>query len=236
MNTNLRSRLLRVLLASAIIGSVAGWLYPRRNATAATFYDCYSDSCGTCGNSDCSSNRTTLDEVAVYTVGAGVLYKVWQSAGGIRRGGGAGSPGSASLWGLTQSKSDEFGALIKILRNTDETETYQNSGPYTVFWPTDAALTKALGAERVAVLQSAAGQQDARHLIASLTVSGSYSLQRLRALATEGKTLTTLTGDVIVLALDGNTLTANGVALLQSEYPAQNGFVLVTEGIVAREP
>ncbi|MBB6050672.1 fasciclin domain-containing protein [Armatimonas rosea] len=236
MDTNFRSRLLRVLLASAIIGSVAGWLYPHRsNAQAACFplgADSYIDQAGCLDLSQAEKNQ----RLAGAALAAYGVYRA--STGGIHLPAHTGSvrTGSASLWGLTQSKPDEFGALIKILRNTGETETYQSSGPYTVFWPTDAALTKALGAERVAALQSPAGQQDARHFIASLTVSGSYSLQRLRALATEGKTLTTLTGDEVVLKLEGNTLTANGVALLQSEYPAQNGFVLVTEGIVAREP
>ncbi len=87
-----------------------------------------------------------------------------------------------SLYEVISGRDDEFGALIKILRNTGETATYQSSNPYTVFLPTDATLTQALGGERVAVLQSAAGQQDARHFIAGLTVVGSYNLQRLRAL------------------------------------------------------
>jgi uncharacterized surface protein with fasciclin (FAS1) repeats len=234
MDTNFRSRLLRVLIASAIVGSVAGWLYPKRNTAAAA--DCYCDNCCGCNPRACPKNVDKLRRTAALALGGLVLYEVKRAAGGIRWGGGAGRLDSSSLWKVTQSKPDEFGALIKILRNTDETETYQKSGPYTVFWPTEAALSKALGAERVALLQSAAGQQDARHFIASLTVSGSFSLQRLRALATEGKTLTTLTRERIVLKLEGDRLAANGITLLQSEYPAHNGFIIVTEGIVAREP
>lgn len=228
MNTHSRSRLLRILVASAIVGGVAGWLYPKRNLAAAA--DCYCESCCGCNPRACPKNVDKLRRTAALALGGLVLYEAKKVvAGGIR-------PTSPSLWGLTQSKPDAFGALGTILRNTGEAQTYQSGGPYTVFLPTDAALTKALGAERVAVLQSAAGQGAARRFVASLTVSGSYSLQRLRALAALGKTLTTLAGETLVLKLDGGTLTANGVVVLATEHPAQNGFLLVTDGIVAPLP
>lgn len=227
---------MRRFLSFALAFSLIGYFVAQEPISVA---DAYHDGCGHEYNPCPDRSAEQWGRAAGYVAGGYVVYRtVTGTALGslLRKAPTQAAGAKESIYEVMQSKPDEFRALTQILRNTDETETYKSSGPYTVFWPTDAALTKALGVERVAVLQSAAGQQDARHFIASLTVSGSYSLQRLRALATEGKALTTLTGDEVVFKLDGNTLTANGVALLQSEYPAQNGFVLVTEGIVAREP
>lgn len=221
---------MRRFLSLALALSLVGYFVAQEPISVADAYPPYDE----------SANGSGYQRVqtAGYVAGGYVVYRTITGTGFgslARRGSTQVGGGNGSLYELIQSKPDEFRALTQILRNTSEADTYQSRGPYTVFWPTDAALTRALGAERVALLQRPAGQQAARHLIASLTVPGSYSLERLRALATSGTGLTTLTGEAVELKLDGNTLTANGVAILQTEYPARNGFLLTADGLIVPE-
>jgi uncharacterized surface protein with fasciclin (FAS1) repeats len=237
METPFRYRLLRTLVASAIIGSVIGYAIPKPSVAIAA--DCYAQSCE-CKIDYCKKDQTAQDalRVAAYAAGSYVVYQAARRSGsGDIRAGAPNKTGQSgeTLLELVRKKPDEFEQIFKILENSGEGETYRSSGPYTLFLPTNAALLKALGADKVALLQQAAGQQEARHFIAGLTVAGSYNLQRLTDAAAQGKTLTTLTGEVLVLKSEGQELTVNGVEVLKSEYPASNGWILLTNGVIATE-
>ena len=78
-------------------------------------------------------------------------------------------------------------------------------------------------------------QAEAKKLLFSITVKGSYNLAALRDAANTGKILDTLSGQTVSLRMDGNKLMANGVEVLNNEAPASNGWVIATNGLVNKE-
>jgi hypothetical protein len=214
-------------LSLALAFSILGYFASQEPISVADAYP------GDGGNGGATSQATKNQRLA-----GGVLlaYGAYQAAGhgigsiGLGKMGGLG--GSSPIYDITSGHSSEFELLTKILENAGDVERYRKDGPYTVFWPNDQALIKALGGERVAQLQSPTGKGDARAFLESLTVVGSYNLSRLSDVATQGKTLTTLSGKSVVLKNDAGKLSANGIELVQVEYPASNGFVLIANGLI----
>jgi uncharacterized surface protein with fasciclin (FAS1) repeats len=146
---------------------------------------------------------------------------------GIGSNGGVGGGGTETVFEVTESKSDDFGSIAKIIENADATEKYSTES-YTGLYPTNDAL----GTEKATSLQDPANKDEAKKFLASITVAGNYNIERLKEVASQGKSLKALNGDTIALKLEGDTLTANGVEVLANEYPASNGWVLATDGVV----
>lgn len=175
-----------------------------------------------------------IGAVGVMTAGGGA------SAAAAAAGAGAGVTGvaagvrSGSVYDVVQSLPSEFSELTKILESAQQVTSLREGGPYTFFLPSNTALEKELGREKIQRLQSPVGQADAVALLNGMLVKGSYSLSRLESLASSGGSLKTLSGETITLTKAGEKLLANGVELVGNEFPAVNGFVLVTPGLVVK--
>ena len=104
---------------------------------------------------------------------------------------------------------------------------------YTVFAPTDESLVRVLGAEKVEILQQPAQQEMAKAFILGLALSGRYNINRLNATASLSKSVSALSGDSVNLKASGGKLMANTAEVLSTEYPASNGMVLITNGVVS---
>jgi uncharacterized surface protein with fasciclin (FAS1) repeats len=226
-----KNRFIRMAMAFAIVGVVASQIPSRPSVSLAA--DGYVDR----GNGLLTLKGAGGAAAGGVLVGAiyGAIVNAGRSTGGGVIKGAALPGGSSPIYDVTSSKPDEFSEISRIIRNADEVTNYRKNGAYTVFWPTNDALTKALGAERVNALGQAANASQAKTFLAAITVSGSYNLQRLRDAANQGTTLKTLSDGAVVLKIDGGKLTANGVEVLGSEYPATNGWVLATNGIIATD-
>ena len=229
MNSQDKARFTRLAAALAICGTVASQI-PQRPAVALAG-DGYRLAPGRAFQQG-ETSTVKIATVAGVTTGA---ISAAGHVGTVRIGRSPLLSKSAPIYDITQSLPDEFEQVAKILSNAERATAYRIAGPNTVFWPTDEALTKALGTDGIARLQSPEGKAEAQAFLDRLTVAGSYSLSRLEALAVAGSTLTTLSGDTLVFKSTDGKLTANGVELLGNEHPASNGFVLTTGGLIAVE-
>ena len=224
----LKNRFIRIAAAFAIVGIVALQIPARPSVSLAA--DGYKDTGGGL------LSFKGAGGVAAGAVLVGAAYSAIVNAGKSAAGGtikGAIAPGTASIAEVTDSK-DEFSEIAKILNNSGSQDSYRSEA-ITVFWPTNEALTKALGASGVSALQAAANSAQAKTFLASLTVAGKYNIQRLNDAAGQGKVLATLSGGSIVLKSEGGKLTANGVEIIGTETAASNGWIIATNGVVAKD-
>ena len=226
-------RVIRLSVAAALIGIVAAQIPTRLSvATAATSRQ---------EGGPIQTARDGYPNNAVFTTKNLIFAGALAAAAGGAVGAGAGGSirgavlSSASIYDVTTQHPNEFDLIVKIIRNAEQVNTYRAGDKTTVFWPTNEALTKALGADGVAALQKTANQAQAKQLLQSLTVSGSYNLDSLKAAARGKQSLQTLAGQAIVLTMSGEKLLANGVEVINTEYPAINGYVLMTNGVVSKD-
>jgi uncharacterized surface protein with fasciclin (FAS1) repeats len=223
----LKNRFIRMAAAFAIVGIVALQIPARPSVSLAA--DSYVDSGG--------GLLSGAGGVAAGAVIVGAAYGAIVNAGKATAGGtirGGATPGAAApIYDVTDGR-EEFSEIAKIIRIAGAVEPYRTE-TYTVFWPTNETLNKTVGASRVTSLQQVANSAQAKTFLSSITVAGSYNLQRLQDAAGQGKRLSTLTGATITLKSDGEKLTANGIELQETEYPASNGWILTADGIVAQD-
>ncbi len=117
----------------------------------------------------------------------------------------------------TANEARTFKIFVSALKKSGLAETLQNSGPYTVFAPSDEAFGK-LAPGRLDALM-----KDKEKLSKIL----SYHVIPGKSLVTEikpGKTKT-LQGDTIALTSDNGKVTVNGANVTQSDVNADNGVI-----------
>lgn len=237
-------RIIRLAIAMSIIGIVAAQVPTRLSvATAATRQE------GGGGNNEGGGNdegpvQTAQDGYpsnAVLTTRNIILAGALAATAGGAVGAGAGGSirgavlSSAGVYDITLQHPNEFDIIAKIIRNAEMVNTYRASEKTTVFWPTNEAIVRSLGADAAAALQKSPNQAQAKQFLQSLTVMGSYSLSDLKAAAGKKQALQTVAGQSIVLTMSGDKLLANGVELIGTEYAASNGSVLVANGVISKE-
>ena len=219
----LKNRFIRMATAFAIAGLVAAQIPSRSSVSMAA--DGYTD-----GDSGLL-NLKGAGAVVAGTVAAGAVYGAITSAGAGSGGGsivGAVGGSRKPIYDVTQDNDTEFSNIRAIIDTANQSIAYKNE-EYTVFWPSNAALEKALGLTKV---QSIIGNTErSRKLLASLTVAGKFNIDALKTKAKNKGSLTTLAGHEITLAMDGDSVTANGIKVMQ-EVPASNGWVLGLNGLI----
>jgi uncharacterized surface protein with fasciclin (FAS1) repeats len=223
-----KNRFFRMASALAIVGIVASQIPSRSSVSLAA--DGYPES-----NALLQKSLQNVLVGGLIVGGAASIIKGSSGGGVFGGGGGAGGIGGGNkpIYDLTKSK-DEFSSIARIINNAGEIEMYRTD-EFTVFWPTNDALTAALGSNKVDQLEQAANKSEAITFLERITVKGKYSLKRLTDMANTGGTLTTVSGDSIELKVTNGKLTANGVEMLGAEYPTSNGWVLVANGVVNKE-
>jgi uncharacterized surface protein with fasciclin (FAS1) repeats len=136
----------------------------------------------------------------------------------------------------------ELKTLFGALGVAELKEVLTGEGPFTVFAPTDDAFS-ALGSGTVKNLVAAQKYvkpfkkitKDDGHLHAILTyhvVKGKLQRKDLLALAKEGKTLETVNGARITLALDGDKIKVNGAVVAKTDLVAKNGIIHVIDAVL----
>lgn len=232
---------LRLVVAMTIIAVVA-MLVPSRSSiaeaasvapaeevkfsTALALDDCT----GGTGVNRGSTLLTTKDPIFVAALVTTVGGALGAGAGGSIRGA---VLRAAPVYDVTTQNSAEFDLIAKIIRNAEQVNTYRANEQTTVFWPNNESLVRALGAGRVEALQQTANQAQAKQFLLSLTVPGSYNLEALKAAVRSAQVLRSATGQSVSLTMSGDKLFANGVEMVNSEYPATNGYVLVARGLIS---
>lgn len=124
-----------------------------------------------------------------------------------------------------------LGVITGLLRDNGLDATLTGDGPFTVFAPTDDAVSIAAGSDTTVDLLEAKGEQ----LLSYHVVPGDYSYEDLTNLATdEGSTeLTTTQGEVITLSVDGDRLVLNGnTTLAPFAYGSGNGVVHLIDNVL----
>lgn len=228
-----QNRFFRLAAALAIVGIVATQIPSRTSIALAQ------DACTNAKTNGIFKNAggVVLGAVVVALV-AGAVSKDNKSASAVIVGSdstGSVGIGAKSLYDVVDGKADDFSIVSGLMRTAEQVEIYRGNDPYTVFVPTNDALTKALGANAVASLQTTGKQAQVKQLLMSITVKGSYNLAALKDIANSGKTLETLSGQSVSMKLSGDKLTANDIEVFNNESPASNGYAIAVAGLVNHE-
>jgi uncharacterized surface protein with fasciclin (FAS1) repeats len=124
----------------------------------------------------------------------------------------------------TANEARTFKIFVTALKKSGLAETLQNSGPYTVFAPSDEAFGKLPPATLEALMR------DREKLNKTL----SYHVIPGKILVTEikpGKTKT-MQGDMLTLTSDNGKVTVNGANVTQSDINADNGVIHEIDAVV----
>ena len=139
--------------------------------------------------------------------------------------------GDTGLSRKTVASASDLGVAGVVSKAIGAKEAKEDG--YTVFAPTDESLVRVLGAEKVELLQQPAQKEMAKAFVLGQTLAGRYNVNRLNATASLSKSVFALSGDSVNLKASGGKLMANTAEVLSTEYPASNGMVLITNGVVS---
>src|SRR5688572_25477346 len=99
---------------------------------------------------------------------------------------------------------------------------------YTVFAPNNDAFTAALEALGIDAGTLLADQANLTNILSYHVVEGVYTAADL----TDGLELTTLQGNTLVVAVDGDTVTVNGANVVTADVEATNGVVHIIDSVL----
>ncbi|WP_309721991.1 fasciclin domain-containing protein [Armatimonas sp.] len=214
---NFKNRIFRMASALTIVGIIAAQIPTRSSVSLAA-------------DDGCPKSNNNGGAIALGAAGVFLLAKNAPRIGSGSMKTNIALGGNSPIAMITRDHS-EFKLIGRILNNSGLFEKY-SQGSYTVFWPTDEALLKALGQAEVDRLTSAAGVADAVTLLNRLTVAEDrLSISKLKDRANANGFVTTISNESLSLKLEGDKLTVNGVPVI-SEFPANNGFIVSTNGLL----
>jgi len=122
-----------------------------------------------------------------------------------------------------------LGVISALIADNGLDATLAGDGPFTVFAPSDSAVSEAAASDSlVSLLESSAGSVLAYHV-----VTGNFSVDQLTEIATNGGQLPTAQGESISLSLDGDTILINGsTAIAGDPQEAGNGVVHTLDNVL----
>jgi uncharacterized surface protein with fasciclin (FAS1) repeats len=128
---------------------------------------------------------------------------------------------AASTGTLTQlvSEGDSFNTLETALKAAGLDSALNESGPFTVFAPTDEAF-EALPAETLEALLRPENQRVLQQILAYHVVSGSVTSD-----AIQPGEVATVEGNSVAIAQEGETVTVSGARVVQTDIVASNGVI-----------
>lgn len=124
----------------------------------------------------------------------------------------------------TVSEARTFKTFVSALKKSGLADTLQNSGPYTVFAPSDEAFAKLPAGSLESLLKDKE----------KLNKIFSYHVIHGKVLVTEikpGKTKT-LQGEMLTLTSDNGKVTVNGANVTQSDINADNGVIHEIDAVI----
>ncbi|MBT8199834.1 MAG: fasciclin domain-containing protein [Acidimicrobiia bacterium] len=129
----------------------------------------------------------------------------------------------------TAVAAGSFTTLAAALDAAGLVDTLKSEGPFTVFAPTDAAFEKALvdlGMSAEELLAS----PDLGGILTYHVVSGKVMAADVVGL--DGQSVSTVNGADIMIGVDGDAVTVNGIAVTATDIEASNGVIHVLDGVL----
>jgi uncharacterized surface protein with fasciclin (FAS1) repeats len=117
--------------------------------------------------------------------------------------------------------------LVTAVKAAGLVDVLANTGPFTVFAPTNEAFNK-LPAGTVANLLKPANQEALRDILQYHVAVAVYRPDMLK----DGMTLNMANGDNVKINVKDGKITLNGVATVVGTVPAANGIVHVVDGVL----
>jgi uncharacterized surface protein with fasciclin (FAS1) repeats len=117
--------------------------------------------------------------------------------------------------------------LVTAVKAAELVDVLSNTGPFTVFAPTNDAFNK-LPAGTVANLLKPANKEALRDILQYHVAVAVYRPDMLK----DGMTLNMANGDNVKVAVKDGKITLNGVATVVGTVPAANGIVHVVDGVL----
>ena len=117
--------------------------------------------------------------------------------------------------------------LVTAVKAAGLVDVLANTGPFTVFAPTNDAFKK-LPAGTVETLLKPASKETLRDILQYHVAVAVYRPEMLK----DGMTLNMANGDNVKIAVKDGKITLNGVATVVGSLPAANGIVHVVDGVL----
>jgi len=123
--------------------------------------------------------------------------------------------------------SADHTTLVKAVQAAELVDALSNTGPFTVFAPTNAAFDK-LPAGTVEDLLTAAKKDDLANILQYHVSLGVFKTANL----SDKQVIGQVNGDDIVLTLMEGKWMVNGTASIVASIPASNGIIHVIDGVL----
>lgn len=138
----------------------------------------------------------------------------------------AGNPAYASAADLVETADDAktFKVFVAALKTSGFTETLKNTGPYTVFAPSDEAFAKLPPGTWDALVKD---KVKLSRVLSYHVIPGKTMITEVKP----GKVKTTQ-GDMLTLTSDNGKVTVNGANVIQSDLTADNGVIHAIDTVV----
>ena len=117
--------------------------------------------------------------------------------------------------------------LVTAVKAAGLVDVLANTGPFTVFAPTNDAFKK-LPAGTVETLLKPASKETLRDILQYHVAVAVYRPEMLK----DGMTLNMANGDNVKITVTDGKITLNGVATVVGSVPASNGIVHVVDGVL----
>jgi uncharacterized surface protein with fasciclin (FAS1) repeats len=121
--------------------------------------------------------------------------------------------------------------LVAAVKAADLVDVLANTGPFTVFAPTNDAFDK-LPAGTVANLLKPANKESLRDILQYHVAVAVYRPEMLK----DGMVLNMANGDNVKIAVKNGKITLNGSATIVGTVPATNGIIHVVDGVLVPAP
>lgn len=139
-------------------------------------------------------------------------------------------PGTALAADLTEAaaNSGSFKSFVAAVKRSGLNETLKNGGPYTVFAPTDEAISK-FGQDRWKEMEKDKSRMS--ELLMRHVVPGKMMITEVKPGPAK-----TLAGTTLALKSDNGKVTAGSANVTQSDITADNGVIHAIDAVLAEDP
>lgn len=127
----------------------------------------------------------------------------------------------------TAVASEDFDTLVAAVKAADLVETLSGKGLFTVFAPTDAAFAN-LPKGTLETLLKPENKGRLTDILTFHVVPGSLPAKKVLG----AKHLTTVQGQRALIAMDGDTATIGGAAIVKTDIHCSNGIIHVIDSVI----
>ncbi|MBB6050800.1 fasciclin domain-containing protein [Armatimonas rosea] len=177
------------------------------------------------------TNRNVISGVALGLLGLG-LYESIRTPHPKAPPSGAAQALTKPIYDVLKDLPADFSEIVKLIDSAELVSTLRAEGAYTFFAPSDVAL-RALSEAAQNQLRDPASKATLVQLLKKHIVVGRFTISALRALP-DGTALETLSGETLTLRNTEGILQIDGVAIVQTDIFASNGWIHPIEKFMER--